>query len=323
LSFSLAGNLKRVTFILSCYPETGNPLVGLEKMNSTNIKIPHFLDQPPISDINNVIAHLVVFPSNDQVYQSGSCCRIAKNMYLTASHVVKDWIKKYGNTTNGQDIQIWAIHVSEGPVYSIWEADCIFFNPLSDMAIIHTRPYNKEAVSEASVACVAIQLLPPAVGDTIFGFGHYKPNQNITFSKDGTRHIEINSIGASTVGVVKEVHNNRRDSIRLNFPCFQVNARFDGGMSGGPVFNKAGQLCGIICSNLPPTEDGDEHVSYATTLWPLMATFLSISEDGNKTEKSYPLLELAERKVIKAIGYEHVKITGTIETRDLNVSLKL
>jgi len=54
-----------------------------------------------------------------------------------------------------------------------------------------------------------------------------------------------------------------------------------------------------------------------------MATFLSISEGGNKTDKSYPIIELAERNVIRAIGYENVKVTGSIETRDLNVSFRL
>ena len=84
-------------------------------------------------------------------------------MTLVATfHVVKDWIEKFGNVTNVKDIQIW-------------EADCIFFNPLSDMAIIHTKAYNDVAGSEGSVACVEIKLLPPAIGDTIFAFGYYKP----------------------------------------------------------------------------------------------------------------------------------------------------
>ncbi len=291
-------------------------------MTRSNLKPPHFADQSPISDINKVSARLVVFPSINQAYQSGSCCRIAKNLYVTAAHVIKDWIEKYGNNTNTQDLQVWAIHVSEGPIYSIWEADCIFFNFISDMAIIHTKPYNDVAEDERNIACVEMHLFPPQVGEIVVGFGHYKPQQKISFDQHGTRHIEIDGPGAATVGVVKKVHNEKRDSVRLPFPCFQVNAQFDGGMSGGPVFNESGQLCGVICSNLPPSNDNEEHVSYATTMWPLIATYLRISENGKETDKSYPLLDLAKRNIIKAIGYECVEISGSLETKNLNVALK-
>lgn len=64
-----------------------------------------------------------------------------------------------------------------------------------------------------------------------------------------------------------------------------MNARFDGGTSGWPIFNDYGQLCGVVCSNLPPTDNNDELVSYATTLWPLMATYINIALDGTKQDE--------------------------------------
>ena len=83
----------------------------------------------------------------------------------------------------------------------------------------------------------ALNLIPPKVGERIVGFGHYDPEQSISVADDGTRHIEINGFGAATVGEVKEIHHERRDMVRLPFPCFQVNACFDGGTSGWPIFN--------------------------------------------------------------------------------------
>jgi hypothetical protein len=32
----------------------------------------------------------------------------------------------------------------------------------------------------------------------------------------------------------------------LPFPCFEIEARFDPGMSGGMVIDQAGALCGLI-----------------------------------------------------------------------------
>ena len=284
-------------------------------------KTPSFKDQSPTNAINEVSARLVVFPEWHQAYQSGSCCRIAKNLYVTAAHVVKDWLEKFGGNSVQQCFDIWAIHVREGPEYSIWAVDSLWINPISDIAVLHTRPYNDVADSEISVACVALNLIPPKIGERIVGFGHYNPEQSISVAGNGTRHIEINGFGAATVGEVKEIHHERRDMVRLPFPCFQVNARFDGGMSGGPVFNEDGQLCGIVCSNLPPSGDNDEHISYATTLWPLMATFINIALDGTKQDESYPLIELARKGVLTAIGHERMRIKGDFGSQNFRVEI--
>ena len=284
-------------------------------------KTPSFKDQSPTSVINEVSARLVAFPELNQAYQSGSCCRIAKNFYVTAAHVVKDWLEKFGDNSKQQSFEIWAIHVRGGPEYSIWAVDSLWMNPISDIALLHTRPYNDVASAESSVACAALNLIPPKVGERIVGFGHYDPEQNISVADDGTRHIEINGFGAATVGEVKEIHHERRDMVRLPFSCFQVNARFDGGMSGGPVFNDQGQLCGVVCSNLPPSDDNDEHVSYVTTLWPLMATYINIALDGTKQDESYPLIELARKGVLTAIGHEFVRIKGDFGSENFRVEI--
>lgn len=284
-------------------------------------KKPSFRDQSPTSVINEVSARLVVFPQWDQAFQSGSCCRVSKNLYVTAAHVVRDWLHKFGTNTEQQTFEIWAIHVRGGPKYSVWIVDRIWINPISDLAILHTHPYNDVAGAETSVTCVAMNVIPPKIGQRIVGFGHHSPDQKISIGEDGTRHIEINGFGAATVGEVKEVHHEKRDSVRLPFPCFQVNARFDGGMSGGPVFNDQGQLCGVICSNLPPPNQDDEHVSYATMLWPLMATYINIALDGTEVDQSYALINLARQGVLTAIGHESVRIQGNIGMENFRVEI--
>jgi len=284
-------------------------------------KTPSFKDQSPTSAINEISARLVVFPEPNQAYQSGSCCRIAKNLYVTAAHVIKDWLDKFGSKTEQQDFEIWAIHVRDGPEYSIWIVDRLWMNPFTDIALLHTHPYNDVASKEKSVGCVSMSLMPPKIGERIVGFGHHSPDQSITIGDDGTRHIVINGYGAATVGEVSEVFHEKRDSIRLPFPCFQVNARFDGGMSGGPIFNDQGKLCGVICSNLPPTDNNDEHVSYATTLWPLMATHIDIALDGSVVDNSYPLIKLARQGALSAIGHESVRINGEYGSAEFRIEI--
>jgi hypothetical protein len=43
-------------------------------------------------------------------------------------------------------------------------------------------------------------------------------------------------------------------------------------MSGGPIFNDQGLLCGLICSG---AETETDYYSHVTTLWPSMATVVS------------------------------------------------
>ena len=79
-------------------------------------------------------------------------------------------------------------------------------------------------------------------------------------------------------------------------------------MSGGPIFNDKGFLCGIICSNLPPIKDGEEHVSYVTCLWPLMAITIDIDRYGYPKGVKYPILELAKDGFIAAEGWEKISL---------------
>jgi hypothetical protein len=101
----------------------------------------------------------------------------------------------------------------------------------------------------------------------------------VTQDEPDTPEIEYKS--RTTTGHVIDIHHELRDSAKLPFPCFQVNARFDGSMSGGPVFNSDGNLCGIVCSSIPADEEFSEHVSYVSTLWPMLGLTVQIEDPTN------------------------------------------
>ncbi len=96
-----------------------------------------------------------------------------------------------------------------------------------------------------------------------------------------------------SIGVVRDIFEMRRDQ-HLPFPCYQVSARFDGGMSGGPVFDETGSLCGLVCSNIDSSHLEGEPISYVTTLWPLFCNVVN-GDRGDKYPQgvSYPAIELA------------------------------
>ncbi len=93
---------------------------------------------------------------------------------------------------------------------------------------------------------------------------------------------------------VRRIHPMRRDSAMLSFPCYEVNARFDHGMSGGIVVDESGALCGLICCSLPAGNPEDYAVSRVKTLWPMLRTLISADRDGHYPKGvTYPMIDLA------------------------------
>jgi hypothetical protein len=79
----------------------------------------------------------------------------------------------------------------------------------------------------------------------------------------------------------------------LPFPCFEVEARFDGGMSSGPVFDETGAVCGIICSGIDGAHESGAPVSYVTTIWPIFGMIINADRQGPYPRGvSYPVIEL-------------------------------
>jgi hypothetical protein len=95
-------------------------------------------------------------------------------------------------------------------------------------------------------------------------------------------------------GEIVDVHFPKRDDVGMPFPCFQIAADFEPGMSGGPVFNDRDQVCGVVSRGL----EGVEGVEWASILWPALA----IRIEGKTT------LQLAREGAIRAHNYQCVNV---------------
>jgi hypothetical protein len=92
----------------------------------------------------------------------------------------------------------------------------------------------------------------------------------------------------------------------LPFSCFRTNARAKPGMSGAPVFNDSGELCGLISTSMEGSEDEGDHTYYAASLWPSMGTKIDLDRVGFRAGVSYPALDLARPGLIDAKNWERV-----------------
>jgi hypothetical protein len=80
----------------------------------------------------------------------------------------------------------------------------------------------------------------------------------------------------------------------LPFPCFEIEARFDPGMSGGMVIDETGKLCGLICASLQHEDPNTPPIRYVASFWPMLKTLIDADRgDGYPRGVSYPVVDLA------------------------------
>jgi hypothetical protein len=142
-------------------------------------------------------------------------------------------------------------------------------------------PINEQTGAEVPVRNVTLSPGIPEAGMACIGFGYPrmlgKLNEQLQliFEQDFKQ----------TSGVIEEIHFPQRDKVFMPFPCFRTSARFDGGMSGGPVISQHGQVCGVICSSYNTQDAQDGYLSYASLIGPALGLRISaLAKDGSTLE---------------------------------------
>ena len=237
-----------------------------------------------------------------ELYASGTACIIAPWLAITARHVVEDHFERFlGRRPNTTDeaSHITRTYIVPGggqPVIPLVVQRTWYLEPY-DIAVLYPSP-GSEMDPNHVWDLPTFSLLPPRAGSRISAFGY--PNSK--FVSIGTNNYELQLDAHTTDGIVQEVHHEKRDGVRLSFPCFRTNARFDGGMSGAPVFNDQGSVCGLICSSLPPTTPDEDHASYVSTIWPMLLIQIDAPWGRYPAGTRYCLYEYAQEKIIPTIG---------------------
>ncbi len=244
----------------------------------------------------------------DKSYASGTAVIIAPYLAITAKHVIEDYfelhdrksIKKKTGAFSGT-FSLFAFQTLNNiKDDGVWIISRLWPCQETDLYLLMLTPYSN-AAKNYKWRCPPVSFSLPKVGDRMSAFGYSE-------SKIDNESNFLSYETSTSIGKVIEVHEKMRDSVRLNFPCFMVNSRFDGGMSGGPVFNDNGELCGLICSSLEPLSIHEPHVSYVTLLWPLLRTLIDIPYKELDKVGIYPVMKLIEYNILHAVGHENIKI---------------
>lgn len=252
----------------------------------------------PDTPLSEIALRIVVNFYSDSPYIIGTATVLCGNLLVTAKHVLEDVYKPMLKTAEHVDEEnhLMAIQLLPGPEYVLWSIVEAIACPIEDILLLRTA--KTPATSNPTLAIrwkqPKVNPFSPPVGNRVAAFGYRLGKAEASKNADGGHHVNLNDEPIMSVGVVEEVHDWKRDNYLLPFPCYRVSARFDGGMSGGPVFEETGALCGIVCNGMAGAHDDGTPISYVSMLWPLFRLVL----DWNRGDKypqgtQYPAIELA------------------------------
>lgn len=265
---------------------------------------------------SELVVRLIAIDKGGKLFSFGTAFVFGPFLAITAKHVIEEFFKLDTKIFRNEpvDFNFWAIQIAwEGSEhkYIVWEVRYVSLSGHSDLAILVLRPYCENAAKYTEWKTLPYTLLPPKIGDAVIGFGLYDNSfEGSRVNNEGkVEHIELKDKAAASHGTVTAIYPQYRDTSMLPFPCFEVDAQFEGGMSGGLVINDRSQVCGIICSSIPATEEHPIPTSYVAMLWPMMAMKIDFglfrSAPVNGTQY---LLELVKAGTLAPEGWEQVVI---------------
>ena len=280
-----------------------------------------FYNTPLPSPITEFVCQVMSNMDGQQHYANGTAVIVSPFLALSARHVIEEhWRIHEGEREMfpGEGTGRFSLILAQlvGLELNLWTVTRLWTSGHTDIVAFRLTPYSPGAMAY-TFRHLTLDLLPPAVGERISAFGYHS---NEIEERD--HEIVLLQGAATTHGTVLEVHDEFRDKARLRFPCFRTNARFDGGMSGGPVFNAAGHLCGMICSALPPTADDEDHASYVVSLWPAMAIMIELDREGHPKGVRYPMFELVRDNMLVARNADRVSVGEAEGTDSPPISLR-
>jgi hypothetical protein len=195
----------------------------------------------------------------------------AGGLFVTARHVIDEALKFQGETP---DSAIYVFWVGSGKGEDVPDLlggrvrvihYCKDDGNGSDLALLRAgmlrdgEPY--------AFPTVPLSARLPKVGTHILALGYARFKVESDVSNEQLRKILIEPNFHATTGEITQVFPGGRDTFRdeegnftgkLPTGCFETSARFDAGMSGGPVFDENFVVCGVIATGF---DFGDEPVN--------------------------------------------------------------
>lgn len=261
---------------------------------------------------------LIGFDREGMPCSFGTAFVLRPHLLVTARHVIEEFVKraKPNGAPGHFKFTFWSVQIewkAEQAQYNIWQVVKVYISPHTDICLLHIRAENNTAEEYTSWKATKVTLEPPSVGEEVIGYGFYSTSFEGTRIHPNKRidQLIVNDQISMSIGHVKQIHMQGRDAVMLPFPCFEVDCRFEPGMSGGIIVNSDSELIGIICSSMIL---GEEHFSHVAMLWPIMGIMVDFGHKGRQPWGIGPLSKLADYGIWRPRGWERVRVEEQPDT---------
>jgi hypothetical protein len=229
----------------------------------------------------------------------GTAFAVAPGLAITAAHVVQDWEDYYarvhGFNDGSKTYGVVALQLCAGRLCE-WRVDGISTSWTADVAFLRfAKPaWYGDGPGQVKPPCGRLSVNPPRLGDDIRVFGF--PNSVV----DENRVLTISP--AVCVARVREIA--LKSDLRTRPTSYvELDGEIAGGMSGGPCFDKDGNIVGMAskgCEFL----DGPP-VWYMALLWPAMGVQIDLFKTG-----AVPAWNIFKAGKAQAIGHRRLHVTA-------------
>ncbi|KER83343.1 hypothetical protein GW16_14930 [Xanthomonas arboricola pv. celebensis] len=200
----------------------------------------------------------------------GSAFFIAPFIALTARHVIDEISERFhgckiheisGDMRFGIDLAIQ--HPKHGLMK--WAVMAYGYTSTIDVAALIVELRAPERLPEGfEWHTPSLSFKQAALEERIVALGYPQSSHRL----HDVRGAKICTNPRESQGVISQVHDLIRDSSMMPYPCYETNARIEGGMSGAPVFSRQGHVIGVVDSSFELGNDTLDALSYVSAIWP-------------------------------------------------------
>jgi len=281
-----------------------------------------------LSFLNSLVVPVLV---NDgtTIRCAGSAFNIAPDgLWVTARHVLDAALEAVGDNPGAYIFLLW-VDPHEGELVAHGEGEQQVQHPHRRAATIPVTGRSKDDVNFSDIALLRAGMLNddgtrhefpvcrlsarvPKTGIPVAAFGYPRFDVSSDATSEQLHATAFEHNFAVSTGRVLEVYTEGRNTFRdpwdenyrgkLPTACFETSARFEPGMSGGPVMDGDGAICGIVSIGIDESGETSSDNSFASAT-PVLFTLPAVLDNDDIHETAVTVNRLLQMGAIPCDGY--------------------